>query len=157
MLDIARLQLSEFLCQKTVCESGERNCDRLMQAQDSRLVFSEGRRQFLEIVIGNLWMRFHDNPRLRSTHASSPRSFGAYDIAVFIEFLGVLPKIPDISVPVLCEIVKCILPQETSLKNSVVNYPTSHAVDHQGSVCNRELISLLEAFPFSSVNKSNAW
>ena len=102
-------------------------------------------------------MRFHDNPRLRSTHASSPRSFGAYHSALLIEFLGVLPKIPDISVSVLREIVKCILPQETSLKNSVVNYPTGHSVDYQGSVCNRELISLLKAFPFSSVNKSDAW
>src|SRR5438128_12091870 len=102
-------------------------------------------------------MRFHDNPRPRSTHASSPRSFGAYHSALLIQFLCVLPKIPDISVSVLREIVKCILPQETSLKNSVVNYPTGHSADYQGSVCNRELISLLKAFPFSSVNKSDAW
>src|ERR1044072_3975858 len=102
-------------------------------------------------------MRFHNNPRLRSINASPPRSLGAYDPAVLIEFLGVLPEIPDVSVPVLCEIVKCILPQDPTDKNFVEDSPPSHSVDDCRSVCNRKLISLLTAFPISPLNKSSAW
>jgi hypothetical protein len=102
-------------------------------------------------------MRFHDYPRLRSIYARPPGSDGAYDPAVLIEFLRILPEIPDVSVPVLCEIVKCILSQDPTHKNFVVDYPTSHSVDDYRSVCNRKLISLLTAFPISPVNKSSAW
>src|SRR6266496_4854174 len=57
VLNIARLQLGEFLSQKTVSEFSERNRGRFMQAQYSCLVLSERCRSFLEVVIVNLWMR----------------------------------------------------------------------------------------------------
>src|SRR5262245_61743275 len=107
-------------------------------------------------MIINLWMRFHNNSRLCSIQASSPRSFGAYDVAVPVKFLCVLPEIPNVSVPILCEIVKCILLQDATQKDSVVDYPAGHSGYDYCVVRNRELISLLTAFPVSPVNKSNA-
>src|SRR5262249_37822372 len=102
-------------------------------------------------------MRFHDNPRLRSIYPSPPRSLGAYHLAVPIEFLGVLSEIPDVSGPILCEIVKRILLQNAPHKDSVVDHPTGHSGDDYRAVCDRKHISLLTAVPISPVNKSNAW
>src|SRR4029078_3408612 len=103
-----------------------------------------------------LWMRFHDNPWLRSIHACSPRSLSAYHIAFLIKFFGVLPEIPDVAVPVLRKIVKRILLQGAANKNSVVDYPTSYSVDDYRSVCNRKHISFLVQFLAPPVNKSSA-
>src|SRR5262249_17182533 len=143
VLNIARLQLGALLRQKTVFERAKRNRGRFMQTQYSCLILSKRRCQFLEIVIVNLWMRLHDNPGLRSIHPSPPRSLGAYHVAFFIKFCGILPEIPDVSIPVLCEIVKSILSQDATHKNSVVDYSTNYSVDDYRSVCNSEHISFL--------------
>src|SRR5262245_48288371 len=157
MLNITRFQLRELFRLKTVCEFAKRNRHYFMQAQNDCLVLSEGCREFLKIVIVNIWMGFHDNPRLRSIHACPPRSGGANHPAMLIEFLGVLSEIPDISISILCEIVERILLQHAIHKNSVVDYPTGYSVDDYRSVRNRKLISLLTQFLTTLVNKSNAW
>src|SRR5262249_2949379 len=115
------------------------------------------RRQFLEIMIVNLRMRFHDNPRLRPINASPPRPLGGYHMAMPIEFLGVLSEIPDVAVAVLREIVERILLQDATHKDSVVDYPTGHSGDDYRSICNRKLISFLAQLLAPLVNKSNAW
>jgi hypothetical protein len=74
-------------------------------------------------MIADLWVRFHDNPRLRSIDPGSLGSLSAYYIGGPIKFLGVLPEIPDVPVPVLGEIVKRILTQDGALKYPVVNDP----------------------------------
>jgi hypothetical protein len=66
-------------------------------------------------------VRQHDNTWFSAVYASFPRAFCADHIAVFIQFLCIFSKVPDVAILILGKPVKGVFDEYTVFITDVVN------------------------------------
>jgi hypothetical protein len=107
------LQRSELLGLQAAFEGAERDIDRFVQSEDGRHILRDSGGELLRVGIADARMGFHDDARPRVIDAGLPGAFGADHVAVGIQFLCVLAKIPDIPGGILCKPVQCVLREQS--------------------------------------------
>jgi hypothetical protein len=81
-----------------------------------------------------LRIRKHDGTGLGAVHSRLPGALSADDIAVRVEFLGVLAEIANVSSLVLCVPIECVLGKYAVDIKDVVDNSRAHALN--GDVLN---------------------